>query len=242
MRVLIIEDDERLREQLSARLRKEGYAVDAAATAKEGEYFGVEYPVDLAIVDLGLPDASGSEVIRAWRAKGVRFPVLILTARSRWEDKVAGLEMGADDYLAKPFQTEELLARLNALMRRSAGWSDARLRCDPVVLDTAAKLVEVDGTPVELTALEYKVLEYLMLHSGNVVSKGALTDHVYDEESDRDSNVLEVIVGRLRRKLDPDKRLQPIDTVRGQGYRFRLPRSEKPGTASPLTRAPGSGV
>jgi two-component system response regulator PhoP len=242
MRVLIIEDDERLREQLGARLRKAGYAVDTAATAREGEYFGLEYPVDLAIVDLGLPDGSGTEVICAWRAKGVRFPVLILTARSRWEDKVAGLEIGADDYLAKPFQTEELLARLNALVRRSAGWSDARLRCDPIVLDTAAKVVEVGGAVVELTALEYKVLEYLMMHSGNVVSKAALTDHIYDEESDRDSNVLEVIVGRLRRKLDPDKQLQPIDTVRGQGYRFRLARSERARSAASFSRAPGSGA
>ncbi|MCP5143626.1 MAG: response regulator transcription factor [Gammaproteobacteria bacterium] len=226
MRILIVEDDLRLREQLAERLRAEGYAVDLAANGTDGEFLGKEYPIDVAIVDLGLPDRSGGDVIKHWRSAGIGFPVLILTARGRWEDKVAGLELGADDFLVKPFHTEELIARLKALVRRSAGWSDPKLRCDPVVLDTAARVALVNNAEISLTALEYKVLEYLMLHTGAVVSKSALTEHIYEDESDRDSNVLEVIIGRLRRKLDPDKSVDPIDTVRGQGYRFRLPRSD----------------
>ena len=226
MRLLLIEDDTNLLEQLASRLRREGYAVDTATTGVDGEYLGLEYPIDVAIVDLGLPDRSGMDVIKNWRAGGRDFPVLILTARGRWEDKVEGLETGADDYVVKPFQPEELLARLRALVRRAAGWSDSKLRCEPIVLDTAAKHAEVDGREVSLTALEYKVLEYLMLRTGSVVSKTNLTEHVYDDENDRDSNVLEVIIGRLRRKLDPDKTIEPVETIRGQGYRFRLPRSD----------------
>jgi two-component system response regulator PhoP len=225
MRILLIEDEVQLREQLAERLRKEGYAVDATGTGKEGSYLGAEYPIDVAIVDLGLPDVPGSDVIAGWRNRDINFPILILTARSRWEDKVAGLEIGADDYLVKPFQIEELLARLNALVRRAAGWTESKLRCGPVVLDTAAKGASVGDDAVELTAFEYKVLEYLMLHTGRVLSKTELTEHLYEDDSERDSNVLEVIIGRLRRKLDPDKTLNPIDTVRGQGYRFRIQRS-----------------
>jgi two-component system response regulator PhoP len=196
--------------------------VDAAGDGEEGHYLGQEYPVDVAVVDIGLPRLSGVEVIRRWRASGRAFPVLILTARSRWQDKVEGLEAGADDYLAKPFHLEELLARLRALVRRSAGWaSGTSIAAGPIRLDTRAQRVALDDHPVTLTAFEYKVLEYLMLHAGEVVSKATLGEHVYAEDLDPDSNVLEVLVGRLRRKLDPDRTLQPIETLRGRGYRFR---------------------
>lgn len=225
MRVLVIEDEQALREQVTEHLRAVGYAVDAAADGQEGLYLGAEYPIDVAVVDLGLPGLSGIEVIRRWRAEGRDFPVLILTARGRWQDKVQGLEAGADDYLVKPFHREELLARLRALLRRTGGWTSAVLRCDPIALDTGAQTVSLGGRPVELTAFEYKLLEYLMLRAGQVVSKTELTEHLYEEDLDRDSNVLEVLLGRLRRKLDPDRALNPIETLRGRGYRFRLPRT-----------------
>lgn len=224
MRILVIEDEPTLREQISERLRREGHAVDTAAEGAVGEYLGNEYPVDAAIVDLGLPDVSGFDVIRAWRSAGRTFPVIILTARGRWQDKVTGLEAGADDYLVKPFHMEELLARVRAIVRRSSGWAQSQLQCDPVILDTAAQSVTVDGTAVELTAYEYKVLEYLMLHAGDVVSKLELSEHLYEDDFDRDSNVLEVLVGRLRKKLDPARTLSPIETLRGRGYRFSLER------------------
>lgn len=225
MRVLLIEDETQLRERLVATLHAEGFAVDATGSGVEGIYLGVEYPIDVAIVDLGLPDVPGIDIIRQWRESDLAFPVLILTARNRWEDKVAGLEIGADDYLVKPFHTEELIARLRALVRRAAGWAESKLRCGPIILDTAAKTVSVQGEPVELTAFEYKVLEHLMLHTRRVVSKTELSEHLYEDETDRDSNVLEVIVGRLRKKLDPDRALEPIETVRGHGYRFRFERA-----------------
>ena len=225
MRLLIIEDEKPLRTQLQAQLRKEGYAVDSVGDGKEGLYMGNEYPVDLAVVDLGLPQISGVDIIRQWRAGGQSFPILILTARGRWEDKVEGLEAGADDYLVKPFHIEELLARVKALLRRAAGVAQSEIRCGPVVLDTAAQSVNVDDRVLDLTAYEYRVLEYLMLHAGEVVSKTVLTEHIYDQDFDRDSNVIEVFVGRLRRKLDPDNRYQPIETLRGRGYRFTLERN-----------------
>lgn len=224
MRVLVVEDETALRSQLVQRLKAERYAVDAAADGRDGLYMGNEYPIDLAVVDVGLPDVSGIEVIRGWRQAGRTFPVLILTARGRWQDKVEGLEAGADDYLVKPFHVEELLARLRALVRRSAGWTDSVLHCGPVALDTASQRVVVSDEPVELTAYEYKVIEYLMLNAGRVVSKSELTEHLYAEDFDRDSNVMEVLVGRLRRKLDPARTLNPIETLRGRGYRFRLDR------------------
>lgn len=222
MRVLVIEDEAALRQQLSEQLRATGYVVDAAANGKDGLLHGREYPVDLAIVDIGLPDMSGIEVIRAWRKQDRRFPVLILTARGRWQDKVAGLETGADDYLVKPFHFEELLARVNALLRRAAGLAQPVVTCGPIALDTVAQAVRVDKRALELTAYEYKVLEYLMLHAGEVVSKTTLTEHVYAQDFDRDSNVIEVFIGRLRKKLDPADRLKPIETLRGRGYRFTL--------------------
>jgi two-component system response regulator PhoP len=225
MRVLIIEDELPLLEQLRARLKQEGYAVDSAADGEEGRYLAIETPCDAAIIDLELPKLSGIEVIRKARAAGKTFPILILTARSRWQEKVEGLESGADDYLVKPFQMEELLARLRALVRRAAGWSQSRITCGPITLNTATQTVAVNGQAVELTAYEYKVLEYLMLHAGKVVSKSSLTDHLYEQDFDRDSNVIEVFVGRLRRKLDPDNRYNPIETLRGRGYRLTLERT-----------------
>ena len=222
MRVLVVEDERVLRERLVARLRDEGYAVDAAADGEEGAWSGEELPVDAAVVDLGLPGLSGIDMIRRWRDAGRRFPVLILTARGKWQDKVDGLESGGDDYLVKPFHMEELLARLRALIRRSGGWAQPVLRRGPLALDTHTQSVTVDGAPVSLTAFEYRILEYLVLHADRVVSKTELTEHVYEEDQDRDSNVIEVLVGRLRRKLDPHRRLAPIETLRGRGYRFRL--------------------
>jgi two-component system response regulator PhoP len=225
MRILLVEDEAPLRETLAARLKREGYAVDTASDGEEAMFLGKEVPFDVAIIDLGLPKMSGLELIQKLRGLGQKYPILILTARSSWQDKVEGLKTGADDYLVKPFHVEELLARINALMRRATGWSKPQLECGPVVLDTTAQTVTVAGTSVELTTYEYKVLEYLMLHAGELVSKADLTEHIYQQDFDRDSNVLEVFIGRLRRKLDPDNSLKPIETVRGRGYRFAIPRS-----------------
>jgi len=221
MRALVLEDEDALRERLVTRLQEAGWAVESAADGTEGLWMGEEYPLDVAVVDLGLPGIAGMEVIRRWRAGGRRFPVLILTARDRWQDKVEGLEAGADDYLVKPFNMEELLARLRALVRRAAGWAESVLSVGAYALDTGSQRVRVDGADVSLTAFEYKLAEYLMLHAGKVVSKTELSEHVYAEDMERDSNVIEVLVGRLRRKLDPDRRHDPIETLRGRGYRFR---------------------
>ena len=221
MHILIVEDETRLREDLQDRLRNNGYVVDVAANGEEGLYYGQEFPLDLAVIDIGLPKISGLDLVRRFRANGRHFPILILTARRSWRDKVEGLETGADDYLVKPFRFEELQARLNALLRRASGWSKPAIDCGPVSLDTGRQTLAVAGESVELTAFEYRVLEYLMLHAGQVVSKAELTDNIYDQDFDRNSNVLEVFVGRLRRKLDPDNRINPIETLRGRGYRFR---------------------
>jgi two-component system response regulator PhoP len=223
MRALVVEDEPEIRQRVVQRLQALGWAVDAAADGAEGLWMGEEYPLDVAVVDLGLPGLAGMEVIRRWRASGKRFPVLILTARDRWQDKVEGLEAGADDYLAKPFNMEELMARLRALVRRSAGWADSTLKVGPFTLDTTRQALTRDGAPLVLTAFEYKLIEYLMLHAGKVVSKTELSEHVYAEEMERDSNVIEVLMGRLRRKLDPRRELDPIETLRGRGYRFRAP-------------------
>lgn len=220
MRVLVLEDEPVLREMLARRLREAGLVVDTAEDGVEGEYAGREFPIDVAVVDLGLPGKSGLEVIRAWRAAGSAFPILVLTARDRWQEKVEALQAGADDYVTKPFQFEEVHARLQALLRRAGGWSQPVLRSGPVELDPRSQQVTVAGQAVELTAFEYRLLEYLMLHAGQVVSKSELTDKLYEQDYDRDSNVIEVFVGRLRRKLDPDSRFGPIETLRGRGYRM----------------------
>ncbi len=225
MRVLIVEDEDALRENLRRELVAAGHVVDVAADGEEGLFAGLEYPVDIAIVDLGLPKLSGLEVIRRLREKDRHFPILILTARDRWQDKVEGLDAGADDYVAKPFHLEEVLARLQALLRRSGGWASSSLACGPVVLDTRAQTVTVEGQSVELTTFEYRILEHLMLKAGEVISKTDLTEHLYEQDFERDSNVIEVFIGRLRRKLDPDDRLKPIETLRGRGYRFALARN-----------------
>lgn len=225
MRLLIVEDEAELRQQLLERFRHEGYAVDTAADGQEGLYLAMEYPFDVAVVDVGLPKLSGIEMLQRLRAEGKTFPVLILTARGRWQDKVEGLDAGADDYLVKPFHIEELVARIKALVRRAAGVAQPLLVFGPIRLNMVTQEVSANGELLELTAYEYKVLEYLMLNAGQVISKSVLTDHIYDQDYDRDSNVIEVFVGRLRRKLDPDNTLQPIETLRGRGYRFTLQRS-----------------
>ena len=225
MRALVVEDEQVLREALQRDLAAAGFNVDVASDGEEGLFAGLEYPIDVAVIDLGLPKLPGLEVIRRLRAKDKRFPILILTARDRWQDKVEGLDAGADDYVSKPFHFEEVLARLQALLRRSGGWASANLACGPIVLDTRSQTVSVDGQPVELTTFEYRILEHLMLKAGEVISKTDLTEQLYEQDFDRDSNVIEVFIGRLRRKLDPDDRIKPIETLRGRGYRFVLPRN-----------------
>jgi two-component system response regulator PhoP len=220
MRLLVVEDEPALLETLAHQFRAAGFTIDEAADGVEGEYAGLEFPVDVAVVDLGLPRRSGIDAIRAWRKAGRAFPILILTARDGWQEKVAGLDAGADDYVTKPFRFEEVLARVQALLRRSGGWSQPLIRCGAVELDTRAQEVRVGGQAVELTAFEYRLLEYLMLRAGQVVSKSELTEKLYEQDFERDSNTIEVFIGRLRRKLDPDNRHQPIETLRGRGYRI----------------------
>ena len=225
MRILIIEDELKLQQQLADALRAEDYVVDTASDGEEGLYFAQEYPIDLAIVDLGLPKLDGVEVIKELRKGGCTYPVLILTARNRWQEKVEGLEAGADDYLTKPFHPEELSARLKVLLRRSVGLADNTLQCGVVRIDTSSKQVFLHDKPLEITAYEYRLLSYLMMHTGKILSKRELVDHIYEEDDDRDSNTIEVFVRRLRKKLDPDNTLKPIETQRGQGYRFSLERT-----------------
>ncbi|AUM14432.1 response regulator transcription factor [Ketobacter alkanivorans] len=222
MRILVVEDEQHLRDQLNVALTKKGYSVDLAADGEEGRYYAKEYAYDVAIIDLGLPKVNGIELIRELRADDFNYPILILTARGHWQDKVDGLEAGADDYVVKPFEMEEVLARLNALIRRSAGHAKPVLSVGGIELDTAGQQVSLNGDRVELTSFEYKVLEYLMLRPGEVVSKTVLTEHIYAQDFDRDSNTIEVFIGRLRKKLDPDNQLKPIETLRGRGYRFAL--------------------
>ena len=225
MRLLIVEDEQTLQQQLADVLREQDYVVDVASDGEEGLYFAQEYPIDLAIIDIGLPKLNGVELIKELRESGHKYPVLILTARSRWQEKVEGLEAGADDYLTKPFQTEELLARIKVLLRRSVGLADNSLVCGPVKIDTSSKQVFLNDEPLTITAYEYRLLSYLMMHTGKVLSKRELVDHIYEEDDDRDSNTIEVFIRRLRKKLDPDNELKPIETQRGRGYRFRLARS-----------------
>ena len=227
MRAIVIEDDADIQRQIVERLRSEGFAVDSADNGDDGLYLVQEYPADVAIVDLGLPKMSGLDVINRIRAQGNRLPILILTARGRWQDKVEGLDAGADDYLVKPFHHEEMMARIRVLIRRASGWSDSRIVCAPVSLDTVTQRTYVGERELDLTAYEYRVLEYLMLHAGEVISKTMLTEHLYDDDRDNDSNVIEVFIRRLRQKLDPEETLKPIETLRGRGYRFTLARAER---------------
>jgi two-component system response regulator PhoP len=220
MRLLIVEDDAVLRGQLQQALAEAGFAVDVAADGEDGLHCALEYALDLAVIDVGLPKRDGISVVRELRKNNKTYPVLILTARDHWTDKVNGLEAGADDYLTKPFHLAELKARINALLRRSAGVADPVLRHGRVELDTRAKTLTVGGAEVAITAYEYKVLEYLMLHAGEAISKTQLSEHIYDESVERDSNVMEVFIGRLRRKLQAHGEEHLIETVRGQGYRF----------------------
>ncbi len=220
MRLLIVEDDPGLRMSLAKSLRAGGFTVDEAADAAEGEYYANEFGIALAIVDLGLPDRSGTELIEILRRDGQTFPVLILTARDHWQDKVDGLNAGADDYVVKPFNLDELKARINALLRRSAGHAQPVINNGALSLDTSSQEVQVNATPVTLTAFEYRVLEILLLRAGEVVTKAELTDQLYDQDFERDSNVIEVLITRLRKKLDPQRKLGLIETLRGRGYRI----------------------
>lgn len=220
MRILIIEDEIDIQTQIRRHLETEGYRVDVAGNGEEGWYYASEYPVDAAILDLGLPGMSGLEIIRRLRRQGNALPILVLTARGRWQERVEGLETGADDYLVKPFQMEELSARLKALVRRTLGAPQLQLNCGPLTLDLAAQRVTLNGDAVELTAMEYRTLEYLAQRRGNVVSKNELCDYLYPHDTDPESNVIEVMVGRLRRKLAADGVFQPIETLRGRGYRL----------------------
>jgi len=222
MRLLIIEDEVALRDQVRDQLQSQGYEVDASGEGNEGLFMATEYPVDLAIVDLGLPGISGLEVISGIREQGHSYPILILTARGKWEEKVTGLEAGADDYLVKPFHMEELMARIRALLRRAVGSTSNELNYGPIGLDTGAQKATLNNTPLDLTAYEYRLLEYLARRSGQAISKSELGDYLYPHDDDRESNVIEVLIGRLRKKLDPDQSLNPIETLRGRGYRFKL--------------------
>ena len=214
MRILVVEDDKELNRQLNEALVDAGYVVDKAFDGEEGHFLGDTEPYDAVILDIGLPQMDGISVMEKWRRDGRKMPVLMLTARDRWSDKVAGIDAGADDYVTKPFHIEEVLARVRALIRRAAGHASSELVCGPVRLDTAASKVDVDGKPVKLTSHEFRLLAYLMHHAGKVVSRTELVEHLYDQDFDRDSNTIEVFVGRLRKKLGVDV----IETVRGLGY------------------------
>jgi two-component system, OmpR family, response regulator len=214
MRILVVEDDPNLNRQLVQALSDAGYVVDKAEDGEEGHYLGDTNPYDAVILDLGLPVIDGVSVLEKWRRAGRKMPVLILTARDRWSDKVSGFDAGADDYVVKPFNMEEVLARIRALVRRSAGHASTELVCGPVTLDTKGARVLVNGMAVKLTSQEYRLLEYLMMHGGKVVSRNELVEHLYDQDFDRDSNTIEVFVGRLRKKLGTDV----LHTIRGMGY------------------------
>lgn len=222
MRLLVIEDEAAIREQLCSYFRTLNFVIDSASDGREGSYFALEFDYDLAIIDIGLPEKDGITIIKELRSAGKNYPVLVLTARGNWQDKVSGLEAGADDYLVKPFHSEELRARANALIRRSTGNASPILEFGSIKIDTSAKNVTVNDKDIDLTSYEYNTLEYLALHAGQAISKTVLTEHLYHQDFERDSNVIEVFIGRLRKKLDPENTLKPIKTVRGQGYRFHI--------------------
>jgi two-component system OmpR family response regulator len=216
MRILIVEDDPDLARQLSTALKDSGYAVDVAADGEEGHFLGDTEPYDAVVLDLGLPVIDGISILQKWRADGKNFPVLILTARDQWSEKVAGFDAGADDYLTKPFHTEELLARLRALVRRAAGHTTDTIDVGDLMVDNRSARAYVDGVPIKLTSHEFRLLSYMAMHVGKVISRTELVEHIYDQDFDRDSNTIEVFVGRLRRKIGVDR----IETVRGLGYRL----------------------
>lgn len=222
MRILLIEDELALRQQLREQLEKQGYIVDTSADGNDGLFIAREYPLDAAIIDIGLPGISGLDVIRQLRAEGNTLPILVLTARGQWQDKVAGLEAGADDYLTKPFHFEELNARLHALLRRSANTATNDMQCGSLYINFTLQQVSLNEETLELTSFEYRLLEHMMRHAGEVLSKAALADYLYPHDDDCDSNVIEVMIGRLRKKLDNSGKLIPIETLRGRGYRFTL--------------------
>ena len=223
MRILVVEDDADLNRQIVSALSDAGYVVDKATDGEEGCYLGETEPYDAVVLDLGLPVLDGVSVLEKWRRAGKKMPVLILTARDRWSDKVAGFDAGADDYVAKPFQMEEVLARVRALLRRSAGHATSELTCGPLVLDTKSARVTVNGTAIKLTSLEFRLLSYLMHYGGKVVSRTELVEHLYDQDFDRDSNTIEVFVGRLRKKLG----VNVLHTIRGMGYCISEPDNAK---------------
>ena len=223
MRILVVEDDADLNRQIVSALSDAGYVVDKALDGEEGHFLGDTEPYDAVILDLGLPVLDGVSVLEKWRRAGRKMPVLILTARDRWSDKVAGFDAGADDYVTKPFHMEEVLARVRALVRRTAGHATSELTCGPVSLDTKGARVTVNGMAIKLTSLEYRLLAYLMHHGGKVVSRTELVEHLYDQDFDRDSNTIEVFVGRLRKKLGVDV----LHTIRGMGYLMSETGNEK---------------
>lgn len=223
MRILIVEDDPDLSRQLGEVMKDAGYAVDVAGDGEEGHFLGDTEPYDAVVLDLGLPLIDGVSVLQKWRADGKTFPVIILTARDQWAEKVAGFDAGADDYLTKPFHTEELLARLRALVRRAAGHSTDTIEIGDLLVDNRAARAFVDGSPIKLTSHEFRLISYLAMHKGRVISRTELVEHIYDQDFDRDSNTIEVFVGRLRRKIGTDR----IETVRGLGYRLVDPKNAK---------------
>ncbi len=228
-RILIVEDELNLQQQLQEQLQQD-YQITTANDGREGLYQAEEFDFELAIIDIGLPHINGIELIKQLRAQGKQLPILILTARGDWQDKVEGLESGADDYLVKPFHPQELAARVNALLRRAAGQADSHWRFGAITIEPDKKRVLLNQEPLELTSFEFNTLEYLVRNSGKVISKSQLTDYLYEQDFDRDSNVIEVFIARLRKKLDPDGTLKPIATVRGQGYRFTLEADNTPET------------
>ncbi|WP_349364059.1 MAG: response regulator transcription factor [Roseitalea porphyridii] len=226
MRILLVEDDAELNRQIKESLEDAGYVVDAALDGEEGHFLGDTEPYDCVVLDIGLPLMDGISVLQRWREDARTMPVLILTARDRWNDKVAGIDAGADDYVTKPFHIEEVLARVRALIRRASGHATSELACGPLIVDTKTSRALVDGKALKLTSHEFRLLSYLIHHKAEVVSRTELTEHLYDQDFDRDSNTVEVFVGRLRRKIGHDL----IETVRGLGYRLRDPAEEQAGT------------
>lgn len=225
MRVLVVEDEAALREELKHKLTDSGFGVDAVADGDEGLFAGLNYAIDAAVVDVGLPTRSGLDVIREWRLRKRTFPVVVLTARTGWRNRVEGLEAGADDYVDKPFSFAELLARLRGIIRRTHGWAAPEMSCGPFKLNTNIQRVTVNDTPLDLTTYEFRLLEFLMLRAGQVLPGAELAEHMYQEDQERESNIVAQLVCRLRRKLDPHDEIRPIETVYGGGYRWIVPRS-----------------